>query len=475
MTHFFDAEYHEVTNPVWRGNPLICALDKPVSDDDFAMLVSNLPPFELEERYLSPEDRRSQLCRCEDVFVPFAHHLLLHQRINRLLRVGYQNRNPANDPNQARIDRKVDQFRATLKYGMAPYQAGSVQGFALIGISGLGKSTSIKSVFRSVPQVIYHDAYEGKPLRINQLVWLMIDCPEDGSLKSLCKAIFEEIDKIFDQTYLKQYGKESFPVSQMLPHLARVAALTNLGVLVIDETQYIKAKRSQGADIMLGFFTRLANIIGVPVILVGTPEAEEILSAALHQIRRNSGQGEMRLQNLDRNDWNRYVNAIWEYQFLQKAQPLDATLSDALYKLSHGVVGFATKIFIVAQERAINQKLETITENLLESVAASDFTNAMKKLRKLYSERGSQFKPAPKPESSTSTTPEQSIAPKKTGSRKKKISAGTSGPSVCKPIGEAIMLAAASKAILNQTSVYETLSVAGFTRNSSEFQSETVR
>ena len=469
MTRFFDAIYHEQTNPVWRGNPLISALDKPISDRDFASLVSNLPPFEPEERQLPAEERRTRLCRCEAVFVPFTHHLSLHQRINRLLRVGYEHRNPVHDLNQVRFDGRVDQLRATLKYGLAPYQSGSVQGFALTGVSGLGKSTSVRSVLRLLPQVIHHDSYQDNPLQINQLVWLMLDCPEDGSLKSLCKAIFAEIDQIFDQTYLQQYGKDSFSVSQMLPHLARVAALANLGVLVIDETQYLSAKRSQGAEIMLGFFTRLANIIGVPVVLVGTPEAEQILSAALHQVRRNSGQGEMRLRNLDRSDWNRYVKALWEYQFLRNAQPLTEPLSDTLYRLSRGVVGFATKMFIVAQERSINQRLETITKEVLESVAATDFTNAVEKLRELYSERDPQFKSALKSEEPSAVEPP--ITPKPSA-KKKNISPSTSGPAECQSVGEPTMLTAATDALSSQKSVYEVMRAVGFVRNSSEFQSQ---
>ena len=54
--------------------------------------------------------------------------------------------------------------------------------------------------------------------------------------------------------------------------MGQVATQKALGVLVIDEVQRLGLKRSISKEAMLEFFVALVNVIGVPVVLVGTPK-----------------------------------------------------------------------------------------------------------------------------------------------------------------------------------------------------------
>ena len=387
-----DAVYSEVQYVSWRENPMIAALPDVISGEQFAEHVISFPAYDPSVRMLPAHDRMSFLCECEHLFIPFQHHISLYQRMTRLLRVGYQNRNPLLDANRQRQQNAVNEFNAPLKYGIAPHQPPTVQGFALTGMSGLGKSTALHGFFRLYPQVIVHREYLGKSIHQKQLVWLKLECPEDGSLKSLCRNFFESVDAIMGTNYTGRYVKETYSVSRILPHFARVAGLVNLGVLVIDEIQALKANRNQGVDVMLNFFTHLTNTIGIPVVLVGTPEAQDFLGNALHQIRRNSGQGEMQWGPLPQDEqWDNYIEALWKYQYLEQMSSLSKVEAETLHRVSTGVIGFATKIFIVAQERLINNEGEEehrhITSELLEVVAREDFESAVKKLRKLSGDK----------------------------------------------------------------------------------------
>jgi hypothetical protein len=368
------AQYTESANPLWKGNPLIEALPEVISGEEFAWIVTHRPPFDPSERELPSEQRLSSLCRGEGLFIPFAHHITLYQRITRAIHVGYQNRNPVRDPTRQVLDEKVARISEKLKYGIAPHVTESVQGFALTGTTGVGKTNAIDTVFRLCPQILTHRTYQGNRINIRQLVWLKLSCPEGGSLKALCINFLENIDVIYGTKYAEKYGKSSRSASQMIPHVARIAGLVNLGVLVIDETQNINTRASQGRDVMLAFFTRLSNDLGVPIILIGTPEARIVLDGALHQVRRNSGQGEMQWDAVpDNQEWQNFASNLWRYQFVKHATPYSPGLSKALHKASGGILGFATKIFIVAQERAINLQLEKLTPELIETVSEEDF------------------------------------------------------------------------------------------------------
>ena len=469
----FDAEYTESTNPPWQGNPLIEALTPMLETRVFAHSVTNKPPFDPSECLLSNHERLSRLCRVEGLFIPFPHHVTLYQRIARAICVGYEKRNPVDDPTSGILSEKVERFSNNLKYGIAPYESESVQGFALTGISGVGKSTAINSVFRLYPQVLTHREYHGQPLNFRQLVWLKLSCPEDGSLKALCISFFKAIDTIFNQGFAEKYAKNSYSVAQMVPHFARVAGLVHLGVLVIDEIQALSARDSQGRDVMLGFFTRLANEIGIPVILVGTPEARTILEGALQQIRRNSGQGDMmwgavaydqeRINN--NQEWTNFAKNLWDYQFVGKKVTYSDELGTGLHSVSQGILGFATKIFIVAQERAINNQLEEITPELLKTVSEQDFTSAVEKLQKMFKEKKDGQKapstvPSPQPD-------------KPHGQRRSKkpttLEPESSGPMAQESIGSPEMLQLAKSQKGAGQSVYTALEKTEFIKNGREF------
>jgi AAA domain len=463
-----DAIYLETEHRPWQRNPFIAALPEIISDDVFAEHVISFPEYDPSIRHLPNHDRLAALCDCENLFIPFKHHLNFYQRITRLIRVGYQNRNPLQDLNQERQHATLDSFNSPLRYGVAQHKSKTTLGFALTGVSGVGKSTALEETFRFYPQVIVHREYDGKAINRRQLIWLILECPEDGSLKSLCINFFLLVDDRMGTDYATKYGKETFSVSRMVLHFAEIAAKVGLGVLVIDEIQALKAKNSQGAEVMLNFFTRLTNIIGVPIVLVGTPKAEDILNRELHQIRRNSGQGEMKWGPLPRDEqWNSYVESLWEYQYLQQAQSLTTEFTEVLHRVSSGIVGFATKIFVIAQEHAINLQTEQLTPGLLETVAKTDFISAMERLQKLYriENSGSVKQVIP-------VVAELKASKKSTTSRKTKtqeLDSGSSFRPPQNPIGEARMLKLAKQAASAKSSVCDALVSGSFTKDTREF------
>jgi hypothetical protein len=234
--------------------------------------------------------------------------------------------------------------------------------------------------------VITHTEFKGQDLILKQLVWVKLQCPNDGSMKSLCINYLQEVDDILGTNYMKYYGINRRTVDDLLLIMARVAANHFQGVIVFDEIQDLSEAKSGGATRMLNFFVQLENTLGIPFILIGTPKARELFSGEFRQARRVSEQGDIYWRpmrevtpkehtgkpDLCDPDWNDFIRAMWKYWYLQKSHALpenllkDSVVRD-LYKESKGITALVVTIFFLAQRRAITSGVETLTCEVIKS------------------------------------------------------------------------------------------------------------
>ena len=99
---------------------------------------------------------------------------------------------------------------------------------SVVGLSGIGKSTALKSILRLYPQAIRRQQYRGRELVQVQIPWLKIECPFDGSLTGLCHAFFRAMDRaIEDARYANatvQYVGSSRLFTRLNRSRARIAS-----------------------------------------------------------------------------------------------------------------------------------------------------------------------------------------------------------------------------------------------------------
>ena len=251
-------------------------------------------------------------------FAPLPIHFDLKQRFSRMIRLGYQARNPAMIGFWGDVQLRVQSL------GMVRQSPRSTAtGFTIIGMSGVGKTTSIEAILALYPQVIFHSHYHDHDFNFTQIVWLKQNCPFDGSVKGLCLNFFQAVDDLLGTRYYDNYASGRKTVDELLPRMALVASLHSIGVLVIDEIQHLSQAKSGGSGKMLNFFVQLINTIGLPVVLVGTYKAISLLSGEFRQTRRGTGQGDLvwdRMKNDD--DWKWFVNCLWGYQYVTPLKSL---------------------------------------------------------------------------------------------------------------------------------------------------------
>lgn len=360
----------------YAGNPFIEALPPIMQEitDIKASLIGkvNFNP----EDILRPKNERIHLVSqlLDKFFQPITRHISLESKLSILIRHGYIGRNIA--------DGKLHQH---LQNGYERIMSGHINAFrfeapkstalsySLIGCSGSGKSTTLYRILSLYPQVIYHENYN-----FTQLVYLKIDCPHDGSLKNLCLHFFKAIDVALGTDFERKVALKRLGIDALLNYMKQITNTYAIGVLVIDEIQHLSVKNSGGAEKMLNFFVTLINVVGLPVVMVGTPRAKFIFDGDLRSARRGAGYGAniwepMKNQSVTgqttRTEWTAFTNALWKYQWLtNKEQTLSDEIRDCWYKLSQGVLDIVVKLFVLAQGRAIMTGLERITTRLLRQV-----------------------------------------------------------------------------------------------------------
>ncbi len=391
MIKIHHAEYVAAEIEDYRDQPLINALPLLNSPQNTAKELNRYPKVRDSEKTLPGYIRRHAMMRILDGFLyPTKAHLQLEQMISGMIRRGYLGRNIASIDYQRNL-LDVD----NVDFSAASRNAGSAAlATTVIGCSGTGKTTAVQAILDSYKhQAIYHPDYQH-----TQLVWLKIDCPHDGSAKSLCIHFFRAVDDVIGSDYEMLYVKSRSSAESMLGDIARVCALHSIGILVIDEIQHLNAARSGGATKLLNFFVTLTNVIKVPVLFIGTPKALELFSPTLRSARRAAQFGSLnwnRFEHLsnttDESEWDRFFNRMWKLQWFQSPTPITTPMKGLFWELSQGVAHVAVSLFYLCQARAVVAGKEVITLKLVKDVFNEELSIIHPMIRALQSGRKAEI------------------------------------------------------------------------------------
>ncbi|WDE05426.1 AAA family ATPase [Thalassomonas viridans] len=378
--NFVAAIYKDPGIERYRGNPFVEALPPIMSVQQIRKQLTGKVKYNPRDAFSNARERAHEVAALlDDFFQPIGSHLHLEEKISIMIRGGYVGRNledgSLNTHMQNGYERimtgKLDCFRFAQTNSTA-------KSLSLIGCSGSGKSTTINRILATYPQVIFHEKHN-----FIQISYLRIECPYNGSLKSLCLNFFRQLDRVLHTNYEEKYTRKRFSTEVLLALMSQAANKRAVGILVIDEIQRLSRRRSGGKEKMLEFFVELVNVIGVPVVMVGTPKARPIFELELQSGRRSAGFGSLfwepmraeqpkrdaKTGKLQKTEWMAFTDKLWRYQWLLKRdEVLPDEIRDCWFDLSQGVLDIVVKIFVLAQLRAIAMGVERITVKLLKRV-----------------------------------------------------------------------------------------------------------
>lgn len=375
----YEAVYTKLPIEEYNNNPFIEALpplaDKKTIIENLRMIIA----INEEERSLDSSLRIHSLHRIYKVFQPLPIHLEIWNMISTLIRQGYLARNPfdkeyrryVNQIGKQIINRVYEinsrsDFRTTASCG------------TLIGISGIGKSSTVNRVLSHIPQIIVHNEYKGQHFNQIQLTWLKLEIPHNASLKALSLQYFMKIDQLLGTDNFRKYISRNLSLDAMLPLMGQVASNIGLGLLVLDELQNL---RNGKVNQMMNYFVSLINSFGVNLLCIGTPASYELLEHELRIARRFTGNSEIIWNNMDNNgEFKLLLEGIWKYQFTKKYTALSEEMINVFYYESQGISDLLVKLFVNAQSLAIQSGKEEITVDIVKRVSRDKFKFMMKML-----------------------------------------------------------------------------------------------
>lgn len=372
--HVLQAHYVEQRIPRYRGNPLIEALPPTPDDAQLFDWLQSLPDFHPDQRAWPVHDRIQMLTGLSNFMVPLARHFELARSMDSLIREGLCGRAPRT-PEHTRIYQNIYENMLNGKV-MDQHKnlTSAAHSRALIGLSGMGKTTAFNRIAARYPAVIYHP-----DLHLWQVPFLHIEAPYDGtSVKGLAHSILRKMDELIpDSNYYALYALKGKPGAEtLINHAARVLHAHSVGMLVIDEIQNL-GNATNNEQKLMTLLVSHSNVLKIPMMVIGTNKAKRILALDFRQARRASGFAtwdRLERHSLEQPDeWEDFLSVLWRFQWVRNPVELNDSLSRTMYFHCQGIIDLAIQLFMACQSRAMHDGSETITANLIDAVWKAHF------------------------------------------------------------------------------------------------------
>lgn len=333
-----------------NGNPYLEALPELLGKKEFEDRMRSRPEFPREIDRMTPEERRSLLTGLSSWFQPMDYMYTIYDMLYRAMMSTYQTKTVMESV------RQINDLYTDLRTGRERNLLYSTQAYsgAVLGVPGIGKTSTIKRCLSLMPQVVVHREYQGKTMYEKQINYLTVECPSDCSLRTLALNIFSAIDRAIGSEYLKQATyQKAVATSATTTKLKIICMNHHIGLIVIDEIQnaITTAARNKQMKPLIKFLVELTNETATAVCFCGTLEAEEVFLKQEHLKRRTRG---YRLLPMKYDaTYRKFIMELWDYQAVLRKTPLTEKLMKQIYDMSAGIPAYLVKIFEEAQVRCI--------------------------------------------------------------------------------------------------------------------------
>lgn len=345
------------------------------------------PNFHEEQRDWENHERIQQIQGLASFMVPMSKHVELARTVDTMLREGYVGRAPRTKALVQNLQSIYEHQKAGLSFAQTATTAPTTASAALVGLSGMGKTTALKRWLATYPRVIHHEE-----INVVQVPYIHVDMSSSGdSVKALAIAVISQLDSLlpehgYHKLYLSNTGRTS--TDALIHTVGRLLCIHHVGLLVADEVQNL-CNSPKGAQVVMTQLVTMCNMLSVPILFIGTNKAAKLLGADFRMARRSTGvcippwhrmlryDGPMDSPEEEafqqQSEWAGFVEVMWQYQWVRTPLKLTNEVLDTLYSFTQGILDLAIKLFAAAQVRAILDGHDALSVALLEQVYQENF------------------------------------------------------------------------------------------------------
>lgn len=338
------------------GNPFLDAMPAFLTCPKLLHELQESRPLLLSGSSITVEERHRAIASLSALFFPMEYMYNIYDRLYRAILTTYMTYEMVEHV------RKINNCISQTGMGCATQaESGSI-----LGVPGIGKTSTIRRCLGVMPQVICHTKYQGKQFYCKQVLYLRVECPSDCSTRTLALNIIIALDKALGTNYLDRFfATRAFAVSSIATQ-AKILCLTHhIGLIVVDEIQnaVLTARANKQIRALVRFLVELTNDTSTAVFFAGTPIAEELFVSQEHLKRRTRG---VRLLPMKQDGVYRgFLEQLWKYQFTIKKATLTSDLANLIYEGSCGIPAYIVKIFQEAQNMALMNGTDCIGAKII--------------------------------------------------------------------------------------------------------------
>lgn len=275
--NYVDAIYTEAQCPSDRGNPLIEALPHNLDLEELAKSsFRGLKGFDHDELIESKKsDQFARITELNNFRFPLYYQYPLSNEIYNIFLNSYRKRDFIIDYNNlAQImttenDKEKDNY-VTVQSDAEDGTSGSI---AVLGPSGIGKSSTVKIILEHIPQVIVHNI--GKDKRFTQITYVHASCNTSANedFGSMLIDIGRSIDRALNNRapiYERIISRQK-TLGKKVDEIINLIKLFGIGLIIIDEVENLNFDKNKSKS--YSKLLSLMNISKVGILLVGTYEA----------------------------------------------------------------------------------------------------------------------------------------------------------------------------------------------------------
>lgn len=339
-------------------NPFLAAMPEMLSQSDFNSEIRSFPKLPQNLPQMTSVERRQALTLLPSIFIPLNYMYAIFDQLHRAIWSTYSTRTMLEE---------IRQTNALFRGSSANNYSTQAATGSILGVPGVGKTSTIRRSLALLPQVIEHTEYLGKPFFYKQILYLTVECPSDCSVKSLALNLVVALDRAIGSNYFTQLISLRSVAASAVAAQVKILCLTHrVGLILIDEIQnaVITARKNKQIKPLIKFLVELTNDTCTSVFFVGTPVAEELFTSQEHLKRRTRG---IRLLPFKPDGAYRvFLEQLWPYQFTMAPAPLTDQLTNKLYDWAGGIPAYIVKIFQESQAQALLQGRSCIDSKIMQ-------------------------------------------------------------------------------------------------------------